>query len=49
MKGPKNEIRKAIEAAVIFYWELLIFNSLTEFIVHRIEAIIEADGSYTKY
>ena len=49
MKGPKDEIRKAIEVAVTFSWKLQIFDSLTEFIVQRIEAIIKADGWYTKY
>ena len=52
MKGPKDEIRKAIEEAVTFCWELLnpkVFDSLAESMVHRIEAIIEADWWYTKY
>ena len=49
MKGPKNEIRKAIEEEVTFCWELQIFDIVTEFMVHRTEAIIEADGWYTMY
>jgi transposase len=52
MKGPKDGIKKAIEEAVTFCWELLdpkVFDNLAESMVHRIEAIIEADGWYTKY
>jgi len=49
MKWPKNRIRKTIEEVVTFCWKDLIFDSLTEFIVHRIEAIIDADEWYTKY
>ena len=41
MRGPKDEIRKAIEESVTHYWELLdskIINNLTESMVDRIEA-----------
>jgi transposase len=52
MRGPKDEVRKAIEEAVTFCWELLdpkVVDKMAESMVHRIEAIIEADGWYTRY
>jgi len=52
MKGPKDQIKKAIEKRLTHCWELLdpkIFNNLAESMVDRIEAIIEVDGWYTKY
>ena len=52
MKGSKDEVRKAIEEAVTFCCELLnpkVFDKLAESMVDRIEAVIDADGWYTKY
>ena len=52
MKGSENEIKEAIEEAITYCQELLnpkIFDSLAGSMVDRIEAIIKADGWYTKY
>ena len=52
MKGTINEVKEAIEEAITYCWELLdpkVFDSLAGSMVDRIEAIIDADGWYTKY
>jgi len=52
MKGSVNEVKKAIEEAITYCWELLdpkVFDTLAGSMVDRIEAIIKADGWYTKY
>ncbi|RPA91219.1 hypothetical protein L873DRAFT_1871685 [Choiromyces venosus 120613-1] len=52
MKGPEDMVKKAIEEATTYYWELLdpkVFNTLRGSMVDRIKAIIKADGWYTKY
>ena len=52
MKGSVNEVKKAIEEAIIHCWELLdpkVFDILAGSMVDRVEAIIKADGWYTKY
>ena len=52
MKGTVNEVKEAIEEAITYCWELLdpkVFDSLAGSMVDRIEAIIDADGWYTKY
>jgi len=52
MKGSGREVKNVIEEAITHYWELLdpkIFDSLAGSMVDRIEAIIKADGWYTKY
>jgi len=52
MKGSDSEVKKVIEEAITHCWELLdpkIFDSLAGSMVDRIEAIIKADGWYTKY
>ncbi|RPB06205.1 hypothetical protein L873DRAFT_31200 [Choiromyces venosus 120613-1] len=51
-KGPVEVVKKQIEDAIIHCWELLspeIFEQLAETMVHRVKAVIEADGWYTKY
>ena len=52
MKGPKDVVKKTIKKAITYFWELLdskVFNTLTGSMVDRVEAIIKADGWYTKY
>ena len=52
IKGSVNEVKKAIEKAITYYWKLLVpkvFDTLAGSTVDRIEAIIKADGWYTKY
>jgi len=52
MKSSVNEVKKAIEKAILYYWKLLVpkvFDTLAGSMVDRIEAIIKADGWYTKY
>ena len=52
MRGNVNVVKKAIEEAITDYWELLdqkVFTTLAGSMVDRIEAIIKADGWYTKY
>jgi len=52
MRGDLNVVKKAIEKAMTNCWELLdakIFTTLAGSMVDRIEAIINADGWYTKY
>jgi len=52
MKGSVNEVKKAIEEAITYCWKLLNlkgFDTLAGSMVDRIEAIIKADGWYTKY
>jgi len=52
MRGDVNVVKKAIEEAITDCWELLdpkVFTSLAGSMVDRIEAIIKADGWYTKY
>ena len=52
MRGDVNVVKKAIEEAIPNCWELLdpkVFTTLAGSMVDRIEAIIKADGWYTKY
>jgi len=52
IKGPVNEVKKVIEEAITGCWELLdpkVFDTLAGSMVDRVEAIIKADGWYTKY
>ncbi|RPA96289.1 hypothetical protein L873DRAFT_1695158, partial [Choiromyces venosus 120613-1] len=52
MRGPKADVKKAIEEAVNFCWELLdtkVFDDLAGSMVDRTKGIIEADGWYTRY
>ncbi|RPB02935.1 hypothetical protein L873DRAFT_1585360, partial [Choiromyces venosus 120613-1] len=52
MKGPVDEVKKAIEEAITNCWELLdpkVFDTLAGSMVDRVEEIIKADGWYTKY
>jgi len=52
IKGPVNEVKKVIEEAITDCWELLdskFFDTLAGSMVDRVEAIIKADGWYTKY
>jgi len=52
MRGDVNVVKKAIEEAITNYWKLLdpkVFTTLAGSMVNRIEAIIKADGWYTKY
>ena len=52
MKGSDSEVKKVIEEAITHCWELFdpkVFESLAGSMVDRIEAIIKADGWYTKY
>jgi len=52
MKGSGSEVKNVIEEAINHYWKHLdpkIFDSLAGSMVDRIEAIIKADGWYTKY
>jgi len=52
MRGDVNVVKKAIEEAITNCWELLdpkVFDTLAGSMVDRIEAIIKADGWYTKY
>ena len=52
MKGPVEVVKKAIEEAITNCWELLdskVFDTLAGSMVDRVEAIIKADGWYTKY
>ncbi|RPA94781.1 hypothetical protein L873DRAFT_1846364 [Choiromyces venosus 120613-1] len=52
MRGPKDDVRKAIEERVTFCLELLdpkVFDDLAGSIVDRTKAIIEADEWYTRY
>jgi len=52
MKGPEDLVKKAIEEAITHCWELLdskVFDTLAGSMVDRVEAIIKADGWYTKY
>ena len=52
MKGSDSEVKNVIEEAITHCWKLLdpkIFDSLAGSMVDRIEAIIKADGWYTKY
>ena len=52
MRGDVNVGKKAIEEAYTNCWELLdpkVFDTLAGSMVDRIEAIIKADGWYTKY
>ncbi|RPB01834.1 hypothetical protein L873DRAFT_1886488, partial [Choiromyces venosus 120613-1] len=51
-KGPVEVVKKQIEDIIIHCWDLLspeIFEQLAETMVHRVKAVIEADGWYTKY
>ena len=48
----KEIVKKELEEAIVHCWELLkssVFQSLAESIVDRVQAVIEADGWYTKY
>jgi len=52
MKGSVNEVKKAMQEAITYCWKLLdpkVFDTLAGSMVDRIEAIIKADGWYTKY
>jgi len=52
VKGNVNVVKGEIEEAITHCWELLdpkVFDTLAGSMVDRIEAIIEADGWYTKY
>jgi len=52
MRGDVNVVKKAIEKASTNCWELLdpmVFGTLVGSMVDRIEAIINADGWYSKY
>jgi len=52
MRGDVNVVKKAIEEAITNCWEFLdpkVFTTLAGSMVDRIEAIIKADGWYTKY
>jgi len=52
MRGDVNVVKKAIDEAITNCWELLdpkVFTTLAVSMVDRIEAIINADGWYTKY
>jgi len=52
MRGDVNVVKKEIEEAITNCWELLdpkVFTTLAGSMVDRIEAIIKADGWYTKY
>jgi len=52
MNVPKDLVKKAIEEAITHCWELLdsnVFDTLAGSMVDRVEAIIKADGWYTKY
>jgi len=52
MRGDFNVVKKAIEEAITHWWELLDpkgFDNLAGSMVDSIEAIIKADGWYTKY
>jgi len=52
IKGPVNEVKKVIQEAISDCWELLypkVFDTLAGSMVDRVEAIIKADGWYTKY
>jgi len=51
LKG-EQIVKKELEEAIVHCWELLkspIFQSLAESMVDRVQAVIEADGWYTKY
>jgi hypothetical protein len=53
-RGTKNPraIRQEMVDAVIHCWELLdpnLFDVLAETMVHRVQAVLEAEGWYTKY
>ncbi|RPA98045.1 hypothetical protein L873DRAFT_1689166, partial [Choiromyces venosus 120613-1] len=52
MKGPVDEVKKAIEETITNCWELLdpkVLDTLAGSMVDRVEEIIKADGWYTKY
>ena len=52
MRGDVSVVKKTIEEAITDCWELLdpkVFDNLAGSMVDRIEAIIKADGWYTKY
>jgi len=52
IKGADSEVKKVIEEAITHCWELLdpkVFDYLAGSMVDRIEAIIKADGWFTKY
>jgi len=52
IRGDVNVVKKAIEEAITDCWELLdpkAFDTLAGSMVDRREAIIKADGWYTKY
>jgi len=52
IRGDGNVVKKAIEEAITNCWKLLdpkVFTTLAGSMVHRIEAMVKADGWYTKY
>lgn len=51
-KGSKERIRRMIESGISYCWTLLsseYFDTLAQSMVDRVEAVIAADGWYTKY
>jgi transposase len=47
-----RDVKKRIGDAITHCWELLkpeVFESLAESMVHRVQAVIDAEGWYTKY